>query len=129
MSLRVRDHFRAHGRRRVSLAATLRRPGADSRGDSLRPTPGESVRIRDIGLGGACVEASQIEPPLRAEATLLLEVTAPTLWDPLTLRGRVAWLKVGRPGEPTRFGIRFDHAEQVGLFALFHLLGAHAYDT
>ena len=129
MSLRVRDHFRVHGRRRVSLTATLRRPGAESRGSSVPPIGGESVRIRDIGLGGACVDASQSDPPLRTEAIVLLEVTAPTLWDPLTLRGRIAWLKVGRPGEPTRFGVRFDHAEQVGLFALFHLLGAHAYDA
>jgi hypothetical protein len=122
MSLRVRDHFRAHGRRRVSLTATLRRASAEGKG------AGEAVRIRDIGLGGACVEAVLGEPPLRLEASVVLEVVAPTLWDPLVLRGRVAWLRPGRTGEASRFGVRFDHAEQGGVFALFHLLGANTYD-
>ncbi len=128
MSLRVRDHFRAHGRRRVSLAATLRRPGVDPPSSRGRPS-GEPVRIRDIGLGGACIEVAPSEPPLRLEAHVVLEVTAPTLWDPLVLRGKVAWLKIGRAGESTRFGVRFDHAEQGGLFALFQLLGANTYDA
>lgn len=127
MSLRVRDHFRAHGRRRVSLAATLRRPLGDAAGN--RRPEGERVRIRDIGLGGACVEAQSFEQPLRLEAQVVLEVTAPTLWDPLVLRGRVAWLRQGRADEPSRFGVRFDHAEQGGLFALFHLLGASTFDA
>ncbi|MCC6558286.1 MAG: PilZ domain-containing protein, partial [Polyangiaceae bacterium] len=43
----ARDHFRAYARRRVDLGATLRdRQTADE----------QPVRVRDLGIGGACVE-------------------------------------------------------------------------
>ena len=138
MSLRVRDHFRAHGRQRVALAATLR-SGDDETTVTL--DEGGRARIRDIGLGGACVELARVtaegQPPqsprppapafLRAEAPIIIEVTSPTLWDPLVLRGRVAWLRGVRGAEPARFGVRFEHADQGGLFALFQLLGVHTF--
>lgn len=136
MSLRVRDHFRAHGRQRVNLAATLRRSAPDE--GSSEALDSDEVRVRDIGLGGACIEinprgAHDVEAPrslrtpgfLRAEAPVVLEVVSPTLWDPIVLRGKVAWLRGPRGTEPARFGVRFEHADQGGLFALFQLLGAH----
>jgi hypothetical protein len=90
----VRDHFRAHARRRVSLGASVR----DNVGSLV-----QDVRIRDLGLGGACLEIGEIRPPAGAlsppdaagvrwldlEAIVTVEVTAPTLWDPLTLRGKM----------------------------------------
>jgi hypothetical protein len=115
------DHFRAHGRRRVELGAMLR----DKTGSLA-----QGVRIRDLGLGGACLEISEAVNPggLALESTVTIEVTAPTLWDPLTLRGKIAWLRRGVPGRPTRAGVRFEHRDASALYALFQLLGAHAYD-
>jgi hypothetical protein len=131
--MRVRDHFRAHGRKSVSLPARLR----DERASFT-----ETARIKNLGLGGACVEVffdslgkpselptswSKEAEVLRVDAALLLEVVAPTLWDPLLLRGRVAWLKRSSKEAPTRFGLRFEHQEEGSLFALFQLLGAHSF--
>lgn len=130
----ARDHFRAHGRRRVDLDATLRgRDGVFS----------HVARVRDLGLGGACVELGDLGDTLRAllpgearpavgverEATITLEVMAPTLWDPLLLGGRIAWVRRGAAGRPTRAGVRFEHREPGSLYALFQLLGAHVYDA
>lgn len=127
----ARDHFRAHARRRVDLDATLRgRDGAFS----------HAARVRDLGLGGACVEigeggAAALLGEARAaigverEVSITLEVMAPTLWDPLLLGGRIAWVRRGAAGRPTRAGVRFEHREPASLFALFQLLGAHVYDA
>jgi hypothetical protein len=90
------------------------------------------VRIRDLGLGGACVEVGDVTPPaagsLDLGAALTIEVTAPTLWDPLILLAKVAWVRRGAAGRLTRAGIRFEHRDASALYALFQLLGAHAYD-
>lgn len=116
----ARDHFRAHARRRVDLEATLRgRDGGVARG----------VKIRDLGLGGAGLEIGEGTVPVEREASVVLEVTAPTLWDPLTLRGRIAWFRRGGQGRATRAGIRFELGDSAALYALFQLLGAHGYDA
>lgn len=130
----ARDHFRAHARRRVELAAKIgfREPSGALLTDSSRPhaPPLEPVRIRDLGLGGACFEVQEATSmPLEREAFVVLEVTAPTLWDPLTLKGKIAWLRRGGLGRPTKAGLRFEHRDSAALFALFQLLGAHAYDA
>jgi len=120
--MQVRDHFRAHGRRVVSLPAILR---DESRGVE------EDARIRNLGLGGACIELAPLAKEgvlLRVDSIVILEVTAPSLWDPLILRARVAWSRRSHADRPARLGVRFEHTEQGGLFALFQLLGAHAYD-
>ncbi|MEJ7728930.1 MAG: hypothetical protein WKG00_06930 [Polyangiaceae bacterium] len=212
-----RKHFRAHGRRRVDLAATLFvRPLATPGSGESTATDAHGVRIVDLGLGGACVElghplagaaaprlpmttlpvpgtplagrggvatAAMVEsrrpdlhawrgdaaawtseprsrapaparsatargpaaatarpraapapPPgpdveVPADSGVTLEVTAPTLWDPLVLRGRVAWVRRATGNRPMRAGIRFEHRDASALFALFQLLGAHAYDV
>lgn len=133
----ARDHFRAHARRRVELGAVLRSPGGQTRQD---------VRIRDLGLGGVCIEVPEIDAPtlatprdlgrgpaptrpgpvtLEREASVTLEVLAPTLWDPLVLAGKIAWIRRSAPGRATRAGVRFEHREPSALYALFQLLGAH----
>jgi hypothetical protein len=116
--MRVRDHFRAHGRRGVTLAATIR----DEVADEPRAT------VKNVGLGGACVELpidSAAEGALlRLDHAVTLEVVAPTLWDPLVLRGRIAWLRRSTADKPARVGLRFEHREEGSLFALFQLLGA-----
>jgi hypothetical protein len=117
----VRDHFRAHARRRVDLDATLR-----GRDGGLT----HDARVRDLGLGGACVEIAEIVGGgLEREGVVTLEVMAPTLWDPLVLGGRIAWVRRGAQGRPTRAGVRFEHREPAALYALFQLLGAHVYDA
>jgi|HubBroStandDraft_6_1064221.scaffolds.fasta_scaffold764703_2 hypothetical protein len=127
----ARDHFRAHGRRRVDLDAIVRgKDGAFS----------HEARVRDLGLGGACIEIAEAPALLGAEArptalgvereaSVMLEVMAPTLWDPLTLGGRIAWVRRGVAGRPVRAGVRFEHREPASLYALFQLLGAHIYDA
>jgi hypothetical protein len=134
----ARDHFRAHARRRVELGAVLRSLGGLARQD---------VRIRDLGLGGVCIEVPEVEVPmltagrapstqarpgpvtLEREASVTLEVLAPTLWDPLVVAGKIAWIRRSGPGRATRAGVRFEHREPSALYALFQLLGAHAYDA
>ena len=117
----ARDHFRAHARRRVDLDATLRGRGGGFSHDA---------RVRDLGLGGACVEISELQGAagLEREGVVTLEVMAPTLWDPLLLGGRIAWIRRGGQGRPTRAGVRFEHRDPGALYALFQLLGAHVYD-
>jgi hypothetical protein len=133
----ARDHFRAHARRRVDLAATLR--GRDGGFH-------QDVRIRDLGLGGACIEvASADEGPLaklggearistkpgalEREVAVTIEVMAPTLWDPLVLSGKIAWIRRGAQGRALRAGLRFEHREASALYALFQLLGTQGYDA
>lgn len=130
----ARDHFRAHVRRRVEFGAVLRSPGGLTRQD---------VRIRDLGLGGVCIEVPELDAALPSprdlgrpgaarpgpvtlerEAAVTLEVLAPTLWDPLVLAGKIAWIRRSGPGRATRAGVRFEHREPTALYALFQLLGS-----
>ncbi|WP_281180740.1 PilZ domain-containing protein [Chondromyces crocatus] len=134
--LATRDHFRAHPRRRVELTAMLRdRQTADE----------QTVIVRDLGLGGAYVELdrrpshepgaaagwpdinSDLGALLEPELAVTIELTAPTLWDPLPLRGRVAWVR--RASWRTRVGVRFDHHDAANLLALYDLLGSFAFEV
>lgn len=117
-----RDHFRAHARRRVNLGAALR----DNVGSVVR-----DVRVRDLGLGGASLEVLDAHGGSRflaVDAIVTIELTAPTRWDPLTLPGKVVWVRRTAQGRTTRAGVRFEHRDAASLFALFQLLGATAYD-
>ena len=90
------------------------------------------ARVRDLGLGGACIEiadASASSAFIEREAAVTIEVMAPTLWDPLLLSGRVAWVRRAGGGRPLRAGIRFEHRDPAALYALFQLLGAQVYDA
>jgi hypothetical protein len=119
----AREHFRAHGRHRVDLGATLRAQNSDAR----------EVTIRDLGLGGAGIELAELEPSaegalvtssFEVDAAVVLEVTAPTLWDPLRLHGTIAWVRRGAPGgRRTRLGVRFEHHDASTLFSLFQVVG------
>jgi hypothetical protein len=89
-----------------------------------------SVRIRDLGLGGARVHA--LEPAALASqslgpgARLSLEVMAPTLWDPLVLTALVVWQRSDPAG--SELGLRFEHRESAALAALFQVLGTQGYE-
>lgn len=106
-------HFRAYGRRRVDLSASLRRPSRDR---------DEPIRIVDLSLAGACIEVGQ---PLAPGTRVRMEIIAPTLWDPVIVGCRTVW-----SGAPStlRSGLSFEHSESALVFALFELLEAHAYE-
>lgn len=110
----ARDHFRLHGRRRVELWITLRRPGTQWRRDA---------RVVDLGLGGAGLE---IQTALEPGTPVSLEVRAPSLWDPLLLTGTVAWCRTDL--EVGRAGVAFQHDDSARLFALFEFLAGQGYD-
>jgi hypothetical protein len=114
------SHFRAHGRRDVNLSAALEPGTPEAAGER-----GTRVRIVNLSLGGACIEVGE---PVPLGTSLTLEIVAPTLWDPLVLRGRVVWSRGDRGAAP-RAGISFEHSDPARAFALFELLGAHEYDA
>ncbi len=80
-------HFRRLERRPTDLVARLEIGATRTR-----------VRLADLGLGGAAVHCD-LRPALGAGVTLAID--APSLWEPLSLRGEVAWTS------PTRVGVRF----------------------
>jgi hypothetical protein len=119
----AREHFRAHGRRQVNLGGILHVP-AESRV--------QDVRVHDLGLGGACIELAESAggiAGLEVEEQVTIEVTAPSLWDPLPLRGKVAWVRRTGPSRRLRAGIRFEHRDSAALYTLFQLLGSKGFET
>lgn len=79
--MRPGGSFRAHRRRRVRLHALATHVAAGWE---------RYVLVEDVGIGGACIA---VDEPLEPGDALNLSVTGPTLWDPLLLRGRVAWVE------------------------------------
>lgn len=106
--------FRAHDRRNAGFPASVTHPLAGWRVEG---------RVHDLGLGGAAIDLPEIVEP---GDRITLEMMAPTLWDPLHIRGRVAWAKANKPAG-VRCGIAFDHVDPPSLFALFELLGTLAF--
>jgi hypothetical protein len=112
-------HFRALSRQSVSL------PGALRASDS-HLTWHRDVRIVDLGLGGACVEASDSA----ADGTSVeLVIDTPHLWDPLTLSGAVVWSRrlPDPDGGGALIGVRFDHSAGGVVHTLTELLEAEAF--
>src|ERR687885_251504 len=87
-----------------------------------------SSRAHGAGRGGAGIEipesaAAELRPGgIDRESPVTIELMAPTLWDPLVLSGKIAWLKRSAQGRATRAGVRFEHREPSALYALFQLL-------
>ena len=111
----ARDHFRAHARHRVDLEGRLRVGDAAS----------YAVHLRDLGLGGACLELSDAAPStaLDVEGPIALEVTAPSLWDPLIVPGKIAWLRRIKPERRVRLGVRFELRDPGALRGILKLVG------
>jgi hypothetical protein len=77
--------------------------------------------VFDIGLGGACLSATElVDPGDRVSVAFV----APSLWDPLLIPARVAWYHA----DQTRMGVAFDHSSAASVLALFELVGSLAYD-
>ncbi|HKQ70515.1 MAG TPA: PilZ domain-containing protein [Polyangiaceae bacterium] len=107
------SHFRAHGRRPIDLRASILRPSSES----VQP-----IRIVDLSLAGACIESSS---PVVTGSWVNVEILAPSLWDPLVLRGHVVW---SRPASlKSRAGLSFEHTDPSLALALFELLSAQGY--
>jgi hypothetical protein len=106
--------FRAHARRRVRLRALVTHVEAGWQ---------RQVAVEDIGLGGARVV---VDDPLSPGDAVTLSFTAPSLWDPLVFRARVAW--VSRGETPRRAGMAFEHRGAGPALALYELIATLGYD-
>jgi hypothetical protein len=118
--------FRAHGRAQVRLHGLLEHFEAGWQRYAL---------VENIGLGGARVA---VDEPLGCNDGVMLSFTAPTLWDPLHLRARIAWVGSNAASapdgssekdafwsqEPQRAGLAFDHRSRESLFRLCEFLVA-----
>ena len=112
-------HFRALARQTVTLPGALR-------ASDEHVTWNRDVRIVDLGLGGACVEASD---SAAAGTSVELVIDTPHLWDPLTLSGAVVWSRSlpDPEGGGSMIGVRFEHATGSTVRTLTALLEAEAF--
>jgi Tfp pilus assembly protein PilZ len=86
----------------------------------------QTVAIENIGLGGARVV---VENALALGDGVSLSFTAPTLWDPLVLRGRVAWVAPLANASGSRAaGVAFEHKSTDAVFALYELIVTLGYE-
>lgn len=99
-----RTTFRAHARRAVRLRALLTHIATGWQGH---------VDVRDLGLGGAGIGMDEVLP-VGDDVSLIF--SAPTLWEPLVVRGKIAWTLDGRAG------VAFEHKSAQAIFALFELV-------
>lgn len=110
-------HFRAAARKPVSLAGAIR---------ASELSWNREVRVVDLGLGGARVEAPE---PIETGTPIQLVIETPHLWDPLTLGGAVAWARpiaVG-DGGGAEIGVKFEHESGASVRTLTELLEAEAF--
>ena len=75
--------------------------------------------VIDLGLGGACLALDEF---LAEGDPISISFVAPTLWDPLLLRAKVAWVRPATPRAPARAGIAFEHKSAAAVLALFELV-------
>jgi hypothetical protein len=102
-------HFRRSGRSATTLELRFRA------GSALT----QSGTAIDLGMGGAFVgTAVPPDPGTRVH----LEIATPSMWQPLEVVGIVRWVKSGRGGEPSGFGLKFDALTEAQAAALYELL-------
>jgi hypothetical protein len=110
---RLDGTFRAHARNKVALRALV---------THVEKGWQRHVPLEEIGLGGARIV---LQEPARPGDIVTVSLTAPSLWDPLVLRARVAWVA---PSTPGRAGIAFDHRGGPPALALFELIATLGYE-
>lgn len=110
-------HFRAVARQAVNLTGALR---------ASELVWNRDVRVVDLGLGGARVEAPEA---IEAGTSIELVIEAPHLWDPLTLTGAVAWARTlpDSEGGGAQIGVRFRLETGGSVRTLTELLEAEAF--
>jgi hypothetical protein len=106
--------FRVHPRQPVRLRALVT---SDKQGWK-RHAP-----VENMGLGGARM---LVDENLAPGDAVILAFTAPTLWDPLVLHARVAWVGSGKP--PYAAGVAFDHTSADAVLALYELISTGGYE-
>ncbi|HTB75705.1 MAG TPA: PilZ domain-containing protein [Polyangiaceae bacterium] len=106
--------FRAHARKAVRIPSTVTHTQAGWQGPAA---------VENIGLGGARI---RVDSALEVGDVVTLSLTAPTLWDPLVLRGRVAWVTASAASRAA--GIAFEHKATDAVFALYELIVTLGYD-
>jgi hypothetical protein len=106
----ARDHFRAFARQSVSLTATVM--SAD--GTWHRP-----ARIKNLGIGGACIELMEVVPQ---GTTLRIQIIAPSMWDPLIVGAEVAWARADPEGRHAQIGVSFEPQSGAVLAQVLELL-------
>ena len=104
MDAEDRPRFRAHARKLVRLAAVLAHRERGWQRD---------VIVFDLGLGGACVEGSEV---LGVGDRVQVSFVTADRWDPLQIPARVAWTT------PARAGLAFEHASPEATWGIFELL-------
>jgi len=109
--------FRAHARRKVRLRGVVWHPRAGWQ---------REVEVKDLGLGGVRV---QLREMLTAGDKISLSLVAPTLWDPLAIPARVAWVWPPTSLDPASAGIAFEPKDPASMLALFELMGALEYEA
>jgi hypothetical protein len=86
-----------------------------------RPATGwhGEASVQNLSLGGACITLLEALPEAERVVVSLL---APSLWDPLAIPARVAWVHPATPDEPVIAGLAFEPKDPLGVFALFELV-------
>jgi hypothetical protein len=102
--------FRAHPRRAVRLLALVTHVSAGWQ---------RTATVENMGLGGARLLLDERVSP---GDSVTLSFTAPTLWDPLVLRARVAWVAGTGRGPALAVGVAFEHKGADAVFALYELI-------
>lgn len=106
--------FRAHTRRPVRIHSLVTHAEGGWQ---------HQATVQNIGLGGARI---LVEETVTVGDTVTLSFAAPSLWDPLVLGARVAW--VGAGGKPKAVGVAFEHKATDAVFALFELIVTLGYE-
>ena len=99
-----RPRFRAHARKPVRLAAVLAHRERGWQRD---------VIVFDLGLGGACVEGSDV---LGVGDRVQVSFVTADRWDPLQIAARVAWTT------QERAGLAFEYSSPEATWGIFELL-------
>jgi hypothetical protein len=108
-------HFRAYPRRTVRLRAVVAQKDTGWRKDA---------HVHDLSLGGTSLTLSD---PLRVGDRVTVSFLAPSLWDPLALPARVAWVRHAPPPESMAAGLAFEPTDPASVFALFELVSTLAF--
>jgi Tfp pilus assembly protein PilZ len=83
------------------------------------------AQLNDLGLGGACVRLTE---PIVVGEKILVAFIAPSLWDPLSIAGRVAWAGPATRHELARAGVAFEPSDGAAILALYEFMGTLRYD-
>jgi hypothetical protein len=110
-------HFRAYPRRTVRLRAVVARPDTKWQRDA---------HVHDLSLGGASLSLGD---SLHVGDCVTVSFLAPSLWDPLVLPARIAWVRPATSTDPVTAGLSFEPGDPASVFALFELVSTLAFST